>query len=152
MNVSTLPVASLTVGGRVFTDLKNLIVLYCGNAASNTYSTARLPNATAGYEVPGGKTLRISAMRIASFSGTGSGTSIGIGYSDNDAGIDVAVGSLTNPVHCGGSTGVTIVSGGRETGYFAADREASTNFTVPTGKYLFARGSSLSLIVYGYLE
>lgn len=152
MNVSTLPVASLTVGGRVFTDLTNLIIIHCGTAGSNTYSTGRRPNATSGYQVPASRTLRVAAMKIAYLSSTGSGTNIGLGYADNDAGLDVAVGSLTNPVHCAGSTAVPVMGAGRETGYFAADKETALDFTVPTGKYVFSRGNTVAMTLYGYLE
>jgi len=152
MNVSTLPVASLTIGGRVFTDLKNLIVLHTGLATTNTYSTARLPNGTSGYQVPASKTLRILAVKCSIVKTVDSGTNIGLGYSDNDAGIDVAVGLLTNPVHCGGAITVPVLASGKETAYSVANVEAPLNFTVPTGKYLFGRHASQGMTFFGYLE
>ena len=59
--LGTIP--TITVGGRVFTDLDNLIVLTAyaqtGTAAGATF---REPVASSGYQVPGGQTLRILAV------------------------------------------------------------------------------------------
>ena len=101
-------IPSLTVGGVVFTDLQNLIVLvsFCNSTASHT-STPRKWNGSAGYQVTAGKTLKIRAMRMQIPVATaGVDAPHTLGYADNDVGLDGTT-AHTNLVYIGGSSGIS---------------------------------------------
>lgn len=124
-------VPSLTVGGRVFTDLTNLIVLNLrvGGVASHV-TTARKPGGAAGYQVTSGKTLTLYAMRcISQNTSAAEGT---LGYGDNDKGQDAGTTLPTNPVTWdGSSSNVSINTPGSST------LEVPLLFAVPSQKYVF---------------
>lgn len=121
---------SLTIGGRVFTDLTNLIILHGAVAAGQANCSLRKANGVAGYAVTAGKTLTIYACKGRS--NTAANTKIILLYSDNDMGVDTAT-APTNPVYIMGSTanyGLTY-SGGA-----SVDQEQAheINFQVPATK------------------
>lgn len=89
--LGTIP--TLTVGGRVFTDLSTLITVVGSIVqATGTNSTCRAPVATAGYQVTTGKTYTIWAASYVSHV-------VGVFqllYTDNDTGTPGAT-AFTNP-------------------------------------------------------
>lgn len=141
-------VPTLTVGGRVFTDLDNLKMLVGNIDRGNGVATLRDVNSSSGYQVPGGKTFKVAAVRIV-YSGYISG--IEIGYGDNDVGMG-SVSQPTNVVFPGGSQNNFAIVG-KDTN---SQYEAPFQIDIPTGKYpcfgSLATGSSAqaSVIVYGY--
>lgn len=139
---------SLTIGGRVFTDLDNLKTLYgfTNTAANISGSTFREFDGTAGYQVPVGKKFVLLAMQCMSVTTTGTvGT---VGYCDNDIGLGSNPASATNPVYCGGSNiirpfGLSGASITTETAY-------PIYFEVPAEKYLFIDDTNAT--AYGYYK
>lgn len=90
---------SLTIGGRVFTDLDNLKFLK-GYADSNSYSVLNeAKDASGAYQVPTGK--KFVALAVICFSKVATYGTFGIGYGDTDIGEDSA-SQPTNPVLAGG--------------------------------------------------
>lgn len=147
---------TLTVGGRVFTNLSTdtttgLIMLLAYTTGTGYNSTFRSPNATSGYAVPAAKTLRVLAMRIfAPYTAQSSESSIG--YADNDVGIATTT-AFTNAVRMGGA----YLAGANINLIGASYSEAALNFTIPTGKYpMFDSGAVAStktcVHIFGYLE
>lgn len=141
----TIP--SITIGGRVFTDLStNLIVLISGANAAANYTTFRRPFASAGYQVTAGKTLYVTAMqyRAAAVS------AIGMGYSDNDVGLNVA-GPPTNWIQMMGAAqafdNFSAVVG-------AYGNEKAVWYPIPAGKYITWNGYGASMqnqiVLWGY--
>lgn len=98
--LGTIP--TLTVGGRVFTDLTTLIELtgFCGN--TNTNASLRLYSGSSGYQVTVGKTLTLHAQQISWTTASGS-AGFALGYADNDVGMDSGT-AFTNPVWRGGTS------------------------------------------------
>ena len=132
---------TLTIGGRVFTDLANLIVLYAGPGI-NSKSTFRTAGGSSGYTPSGSKTFVCAAWRA----NIAAGTSIQIGYTDNDVGLQSA-GSFTNFVQPGHGIPSFYAAGALEN-----VEQILTDFTVPNGKYLSLDGGGANLIiqVFGY--
>ncbi len=94
--VGTLGVLpSLTIGGRVFTDLTNIIMLIGSSKTGALNCTGRKAGATSGYQVTAGKTLTISAIKMQSETTTAWGCYFN--YSDNDVGYSTST-ALTNGV------------------------------------------------------
>lgn len=137
-------VPTLTIGGRVFTDLTNLIELV-GIAGNTNGTTLRKPNATSGYTVTAGKTLTIYAVRVV-VSSASAGVEIGLGYADNDVGQNTAT-SFTNPVSLGGVGNLMTLS---TVGIF----ELAPFFQAPSTKFPYVQGLSGSgrflVEAYGY--
>jgi len=145
-------IPSLEIGGRIFTDLVNLITLIgAGYNPSNTNCTLRKLNASAGYVVPTGKQFRILAIKARS--DVAVDCSFRIVYTDNDMGFGTNTAG-TNIVYSGGTT----ISSQRQVGVTtSSQREFETNFVVPAGKYpsiivVGGTAASVSADVYGYEE
>jgi hypothetical protein len=145
---------TLTIGGRVFTDLENLIILRggCSPAGANTRTTMRTPNGTSGYVVPTGKVLRLLAVRVK-MSGTfnaGAGQ-MDVGYADNDVGVNSAT-VFTNSVTMSVFNRVGCQVSADQGGY----AEEALNFTIPAGKYPNTENANATVATsgqfYGYLE
>jgi hypothetical protein len=133
---------------RRFTDLTNLLILYAHCiGAGGANGTFRLTSGTAGYLVPGGKTLRINAILVR---GTAS-SSAKFAQSDNDVTVDSAT-ALTNPVYVSGDIKYDILFPS------VAGNESMVpmSFPVATGKYFtMACGGGTTdqlAIAFGYLE
>lgn len=157
--LGTIP--TVTVGGRVFTDLTNLKILSTSLAASSNkyaplYDTT--PGGTPGvYQVPGGKTFIIYAIKYRLEQASG-GTSLAGGLFYGDTALaDNDAGPLTNPVGAiSGNAGITSNADLIFTdtwGTANPNLEMSIGGQVPTGKYLHifqntALGSHVT--VYGY--
>lgn len=148
--LGTIP--TITVGGRVFTDLTNLIILIGVLENAGDFTTLRKMNATSGYQVPGGKTFTAMAIKIA-----GAPQNIGCNhsvlYGDNDVGENSASAPAT-PVYAGGFTAPSAtVQSVKDSGGALLFPEAAINFQVPTGKFMAhtADASVRSIVyIYGY--
>lgn len=140
---------TLTVGGRVLTDLNGLITLNAVLSGTNVhYSTARLWNGTSGYQVTAGKTLTIvgSIWSITEAATTNAGGVLL--YADNDIGIDNAT-VPTNPVYGFSDTDLIVNFPATSVGIFGI----SVNFQVPSGKYpaiLTQQAVTGHIQLYGY--
>lgn len=142
-------VDSITVGGRVFTDLTTLKILVATTAA-NTNATFRTMNGTSGYTPSGATTFVVHAMKAI---GTAAGTTWGsLGYGDNDVGINSGT-TPTNAVYVGGSSTVTT----HATSTIAAGSQVPSEmahpmqFTIPNGKYpAMIGGANQTVYLYGY--
>jgi hypothetical protein len=145
--------ACISIGGRVFTDLDNLIMLYGWTAGSTTIRTSlRLANGTAGYQVPASRTLKIMAAKIVPCAATPTGQVVATPcYSDNDVGMESST-AFTNPIYLGGDVGMGLATAGASDNY--PEFGVVLDFDVPTGKYPGFQGGACvtSLIFYGYLR
>lgn len=145
--VQGFSVPSITIGGRVFTDIPNLIILKAIVTAAGQKCTFRLPSGTAGYQVTAAKTLKVLAIS-AFASNTGSNSFI-IAQSDNDAGWTGST-ALTNPVYEANNADTTGITAG---GIVTARNEFVTNFSVAATKYLSVsggNGASAASIIYAF--
>jgi len=138
--VPSSAVASLSIGGRVFTAAEMArfqsgttgVILYGFTTTTNTWATLRTANGSTGYQVPSGKTLTVLAIRCGQFT-----TAQGYGpvpvYGDTDVGMSSGA-APTNPVYfaqsaatkfgpimCNGTNGVL---------------ESTCEFQVPQNKYV----------------
>lgn len=139
---------TLTVGGRVFTDLDNLKVLYGNVGQTSGAATLREPNSSSGYVVPALKTFKILAIEViygANVSG------VLVAYGDTDVGM-ASTSYPTNVVYTGGDqVNFSVIGSAANT-----MAQASVSFNVPAGKYpcsgtIGAAGSAIASIkVYGY--
>lgn len=138
-------IVSLTVGGRVFTDLTNLKTLTAMVASTNN-SSLRAPNGTAGYAVTAGKTLDIVAAKCNVFT---SGTATyQIGYTDNDLGMNSAT-AKTNGVYFAGSALVGFFNNAA----VGMQEFPIQKFSVPATKIPFIESNSAGGVVcifFGY--
>lgn len=147
-------IPTLTIGGRVFTDLENLVQLKAYvEGTTNVRGTARKLNASAGYQVPVGKKFVIKAVRIiptyASASALYPATIV---YADNDVGVAAAT-AFTNEVDIGGNVLIGQLGTMLSTSFTL--QEFVLNFEVPAGKYIGVRALTSSLTyaaldIFGY--
>jgi hypothetical protein len=139
---------AIQVGGRVFTDLTNLILIY-GRATTTTNSTLRKPNGSSGYTPAAGKTFTVHAVRAIVMAAAAAGCIIG--YADNDIGFSSA-SALTNPVRIGGASHPFIAMASLTPDMNEAALGLSGAFAVPEAKYPFCESSSGDVLVhvYGY--
>lgn len=145
---------SLTVGGRVFTDLTNLIVLQC-YVSLNNGCTFRKTNASSGYQVTAGKTLTIWAYRLE----TANTASISNGipyYADADIGFSSGT-APTSPVYIAGGAASTIWASTALAAQATSTpgmKEVATEFPIPATKYAAwnwsAQNGSLMVTAFGY--
>jgi hypothetical protein len=146
---------TLAIGGRVFTDLANLICLL-GNTdsgAGGQNTTLRKSTATTAYQVPASKQFRVRAVRLHCIASAAASRMIQLLYSDNDMGVTSNT-APTNPVYVGGHT---------NNSHLGSLVQAATNpqiefafdWVVPTTKYIGAIGTTSSWVqvqVFGYEE
>ncbi len=145
-NLGTTP--SLTIGGRVMTDLSSNLITLVGLTSSNGKCTLRKPGAASGYQVTAGKTLTIIAL-VAQSQGTSNAGTASVAYSDNDVGIDSS-SSLTNPVYWSGSSQASFSFGGSAIGQ---QTTINPNFGVIAQKYFSINSNAsvgITYIAYGY--
>ena len=138
--LGTIP--TLTVGGRVFTDLENLIELSGAGSSTSIYSTLRLSGASSGYQVPVGKILQIRAVQ---FTATTPAV-LAAGYSDTDVGYATSTAPSVNVVPY-------VQSDYFYTGGDTPQVGIPLQFDVPAGKYPYCNTSSgdMRARFYGYL-
>lgn len=147
-------IPTLTVGGRVFTDLENLIQLKAYvEGTTNVRGTARKLNASAGYQVPVGKKFVIKAVRIIpTYASANALYPATIVYADNDVGVAAAT-AFTNEVDIGGSVLISQLGAMLTTAFTL--QEFILNFEVPAGKYIGVRSLTSSVTyaifdIFGY--
>jgi len=148
-------VPSLTVAGRTFTDLKNLIVTSGGFAgAANGQCTPRRGSGSSGYLPSGSKAFRVLAIQFYAVS-VAPGSFVGYFYCDNDLGIATAT-AATNGVYPGNDARCSYISSATSLATTDKSVEFVVDFLVPNGKYfsVTSNGSALncSFRVYGYEE
>lgn len=154
--LGTIP--TLTVGGRVFTDLDNLITLVAQEGASATSQncTFRKVGVTGGYVVPALTTFKLIAIKIVSVTATAGANANGnldILYADNDVGFGTNT-AFTNPVYLGGDSSSVV----RFQSLIATGQSSEfvINFDIPAGKYpaiagqFAVTGQEDMVIAYGY--
>ena len=148
MNVSAFNIPQVQVGNRVMTDVKNLIVVRGGcGSGGNLYGTARQLNASAGYQVPVGKTFRVLAVRTLQ---TTLSQGINTGYGDTDVGKNSG-SAPTNSVWASGDKDIIGMINSSQYGEYSWP----TNFTIPAGKYpacYVTTGGAAWFEMWGYLE
>lgn len=145
-------IETVTVGGRVFTDMQNLIILTTGTIGGALNGTLRQigSQSGAGYTPSGANNFRALAVRAVGYT---AGTGIELAQSDNDVGIQAAT-ALTNPVYFG-----TEDSGGGVPMLFTPNvsngqDERAISGLILNGKFCSAVTTSTGalVIVYGYEE
>ena len=141
-------IPTLTVGGRVFTDLSNLIILTgnCSGSSSGN-GTLRKAGGTSGYTPSGSKTFVAKAIKVAF--GTAGGL-VQILYADVDIGASSAT-VFTNPVYIGGAPN----SSAEITGATSSIQESVLpDFIIPNGKFMctnkLASATACTIQVFGY--
>lgn len=127
--LGTIP--SLTIGGRVFTDLTNLIQLigYCDTTGSGNINSDLRRISTGASYAPSGTTFSVKAVKL--MSGDASGCVGRLLYSDASVGIGVAT-AFTTPIYEGNSSSITGYVSGASLG---SSYEAPSDFTIASGKY-----------------
>lgn len=142
-------IPTLTVGGQVFTDLSNLIVLNAvvsGVGAGN--ATFRKSNTSAGYQVPASKTFKVMAIEFDVLVAASGGFTLL--YADNDVTQEAAT-AFTNPIYPAGTPN-TINRFGTNTASVRLD--FPFKFDIPTGKYPgitnFNNALQAGIRLYGY--
>lgn len=141
---------TITVGGRVFTDLTTLIYLEAYTATTARYTTYRKNNTSAGYQVTTGKTLSIYAIRVMTDSAAGSSAGSVLSYGDTDVGLNSAAAPTNVVYQFGDSTArIFLTTTGQTSGVFY---ESPTLFTVPATKYAaqLAVGNDCLALAFGY--
>jgi hypothetical protein len=138
--LGTIP--TLTVGGRVYTDLTTLKIVVGMTKSGGVNGTFRVPKATSGYQVTTGKTLTVSSARMLMFVGSGPYNST-ILQSDNDVGSATST-AFTNPSYYNGdSSNTTLFSAGTGiTGITGLTEVGGIDFAVASQKYLSVLGTT----------
>lgn len=138
-------VDTLTVAGRVYTDLTTIIGLtaICSGAVGT--SSPRAHNATTGYAPSGANRFIITSVEAV----VGAAGAINIGYANNDCGFNSNT-SPTAPVYwkSGDTNNVGSVMGPNQIVKFDVN-----NFEIPNGKFALFFGDGVtvaSVIIYGY--
>jgi hypothetical protein len=144
----------LTIGGRVITDLANLIQLETQVSNANPTGTARKMAGSAGYQVPASKQFRIIAVRLNVAANAASAASPGrLVYSDNDVGLAAGV-AFTNPVYWGSSSALANLGSLSTVATLAVQEFAIMDFIVPATKYpgFSGAGGGHYVGLFGYEE
>lgn len=133
----------LVVGGRVFTDLTNLITLM-GQLTTAGRNTTMGRTGNTGYQITTAKTYTIEALVVAG----ATSNAILVSYSDNNVGWNSAT-ALTNPVYLANNNSGSYLR-------YSGNAPAGTDvwhpyFAVPASKYVNWSNSADSLgLCYGY--
>jgi hypothetical protein len=150
---ASAPFPSLTIGGRTMSDLSSSLITLVGTFSNTAgYATLRQANASAGYQVPTGKTLHlIAAQGASSVSGI---FAVAFGYGTADAGLTSA-SAPTGWTGMGGTSGTNASSmvqiGG--SGQFSGAIEVlvpATDYPAVVGS--FSTAASAGVIAWGYLQ
>lgn len=148
---------TLTIGGRTFTDLTNLISLVGVFAGStDIYCTFRKSNGSAGYTPSGSNRFQLGALVNQSVSiAATAGDYFVMAQSDNDAGFPSST-TLTNPVYVAANASL-FINLSQDTTKQTAEFINYFNFIIANGKYLSIAGNSITgansrwlLTAYGY--
>lgn len=141
--LGTIP--TLTVAGRVYTDLTNLIGLTA--IASSTVGTSgpRAHNATSAYTPSGATKFVITSVEAV----VGAAGALNIGYADNNCGFNSNTAPI-NPVYWKSGTTANV---GSVMAPNAITKFDVNNFEIPNGKFalFFGDGTVVaSVVIYGY--
>ena len=150
VNVIGGNVPSLVVGGRLFTDLDNLMVLF-GFVSTNDYCTLRKSGIASGYQAPVGKKFQCLAAKTITQDNNAASQALTVGYADNDVGLNTA----TVPTNRIGPYGVTPdqYHGVLTTGLDEVKTETSIFFEILAQKYPFIFTNGMARIeaqIFGY--
>jgi hypothetical protein len=137
---------TITVGGRVFTDVSTLKILNGFVATNNNSVLSDVSTATNGYIVPALKTFTIYALKAFHTGTSASSNQINILYADNNVANDSAT-AFTTPVYSAGSSVTAAIIG-----HFTTPTiETSFLFAIPTGKYpSMVRGGTGNIYIHAY--
>lgn len=144
------PNNSITVAGFTMANSANFKILSGYGSNGLAYATGRANGASAGYQVPAGKTFVVLAIRFRNVGSPAIGMTFG--YGDTDCGIANGAGP-TNQVYYAGFGWPKVAA------YFPAGSqtpiEIAVNFTIPALKYPFtqcdnAAGSTGHVEIFGY--
>lgn len=142
---------SLTVGGRVFTDLTNLLTFACwATGTGSTFGPCVKTGGTAGYQVTSGKTLTIYAV-LCSPDATGS-VGFNLLYADTVVANGGSNSAPTNPIYFGGG-GQTQGNFEMQSGAVGVQSSFAPNFQAPSTKYLSVYNNGAGnahCLAYGY--
>lgn len=147
---------TLTVGGRVFTDLTNLITLH---AISNAqiYCGMRKPDGSAAYAVTTAKTLTIHALRHKAEVLTVTGTTAllwYLAYGNATIGWDTASAPASPVYECDGSSSNKMHRTAMVSNSYDATQYDISGFTIPASKNVFieqaSAGSRMRVTAFGY--
>lgn len=134
-------VSSLIVGGRVFTEVDQLINLVgYQSGATNIRATFRKTNGSAGYEVPVGKSFRVMAWEYNN-QDQNVADGLALCYTDNDVGINTST-AFTNPVWLGGDASAAAVSTRGVQKPALQNQSGAIEFLVPAGKFISMQGAA----------
>ncbi len=146
---------TLNIGGRIITDLQNLIILYgeCDDS-TNLYATLRKQDGVAGYTPAAQRKFVVIAYEAALGSVTAAAAHMfRLHYQDNDVGIN-ATTVPTNPVYIAGSQKTTALGSIATLQEPGAGRYAGAcDFQLPAAKYLGIQNLNnfkLMVKIYGY--
>lgn len=139
-------IPQLTIGGRVMTDVTNLIVLMaaCGGSAGTTTSGLRRSTDSSAYTPSGSKKFVAVAYSVDVLTAAGS---LQLGSADNPIGMETST-APTNPVY---ETGTSVFQNinTNQTGHY----EGYSGLQIPNGKYGFSIGNAAAAAViriFGY--
>lgn len=156
-NLATIP--SVTIGGvsRQIDPVNDIYLTAWVNGGNNA-SSPRLPNATAGYQVPVGKTLVIWGAVCNSDTTAASNVYVRLAYNDIDLGFNASTSaSLVNGVYMSGTAdfGSQIFSPPGVVNYEHQEWGSQVGFEVPAGKYVAVDTGTAGqwrVQLYGYLK
>lgn len=145
-------IETLTVAGRVFTDLTNLIILH-SKTGGQVYCGFRKSTGSAAYQVTTGKTLTVNALRyMAGTFNAAAYLNFYLVYGDNAVGWDSVTGPTTPIYECDGSSTSRLAR--PVATLFAPYWEDTSGFNVVAQKYLVqeqaAAGSVLKVSAFCY--
>jgi len=148
--MSTKPIGTLgtiptiTIGGRVFVDLDNLIILYYYVPTAGNFTTGRAAGTSSGYQVSG--TLTTLSVTAVPNSPTSALQGI-ILYGDNDVGLNTS--APTNPKYIDSNFGLKVVIASGTT-----TNSVPFSFATPNTKYpaMSAANDGGSFMSYSYLS
>lgn len=147
--LGTIP--SLTIGGRVYTDLDNLIILSAGTSTSGNTTMFRKGTGSAGYPVTASKTLTITSLVMYNKDASANVNEF-FGYADTDLGYNSGSAAV-NPVYFAGAGSATEMWIGLDTTLGQSTRTINLHFQIPAGKYLFVTNNgahATNYFAYGY--
>lgn len=101
-------IPSLNCGGRIFTDVQNLVQLGCYVNGSTSNCTLRAPGGSSGYQPPALKAFR--PICISAISNSAAASSIVLTLSDNDIGHNSSGGAFTGPQYYHGDSAANTFS------------------------------------------
>lgn len=156
-NLATVP--SVVVGGvtRLADPLVDIYLTAWINGGNNA-SSPRLPNGTAGYQVPVGKTLVIWGAKSNCDQAAAGNLFVRLAYNNIDLGFNASTSaSLVSGVYMSGTAdfGSQIFSPNGVVSYEVQEWGSSTGFEVPAGKYVALDTGSTGqwrVQLYGYLK